>query len=146
MRTAIYLTNRIATRSLENKTPIEALTCDIGKPEILNLSHLRTISCKAYYYIPKEKRKNGAKFEGRAKQGILVSYEGNSIYRIYDPDRGIIRASAVVFDETNALDAEIHLDDLMNEDHDAGGEKEPESEDQSESEDQQDESQYPGRD
>jgi len=63
MRTAIYLTNRLATRSLHDKTPIEALTTDIGQPTVPNLSHLRTIGCKAYYYILKEKRQRGAKFK-----------------------------------------------------------------------------------
>jgi len=63
MRTAIYLTNRLATRSLHDKTLIEAFTTDIGQPTVPDLSHLRTIGCKAYYYIPKEKRQRGAKFE-----------------------------------------------------------------------------------
>jgi transposase InsO family protein len=123
MRTAIYLTNRMATRSLQNKTLIEALTTDIGQPTVPDLSHLRTIGCKAYYHIPKERRQQGAKFEARAKAGILVGYEGNSIYRIYDKDRGIIRASAVVFDENDALD--IKFDDLFHESpvHQSGGEE-----------------------
>ena len=55
MRTAIYITNRLATRSLHDKTPIEALTTDIGQPTVPDLLHLRTIGCKAYYHIPKEK-------------------------------------------------------------------------------------------
>jgi len=63
MRTAIYLTNRLATRSLHDKTPIEALTTDLGQPIVLDLLHLRTIGCKAYYHILKEKRQRGAKFE-----------------------------------------------------------------------------------
>jgi transposase InsO family protein len=123
MRTAIYLTNRTATRSLQNKTLIEALITDIGQPLVPDLSHLRTIGCKAYYHIPKERRQQGAKFEARAKAGILVGYEGNSIYRIYDKDRGIIRASAVVFDENDALD--IKFDDLFHESpvHQSGGEE-----------------------
>jgi len=107
MRTAIYITNRLATRSLHDKTPIEALTTDIGQPTVPNLSHLQTIGCKAYYYILKEKRQRGAKFKNRAKAGILVGYEGNSIYRIYDKERGIVRASAVVFDENDAPNLEV---------------------------------------
>jgi hypothetical protein len=101
MRTAIYLTNRLATRSLHDKTPIEALTTNIGQPTVLDLSHLRTIGCKAYDHIPKEKRPRGAKFDDRAKAGILVGYEGNTIYRIYDRQHGIVRASSVVFDEND---------------------------------------------
>jgi len=120
MRTAIYLTNRTATRSLHDKTPIEALTTNIGQPTVPDLSHLRTIGCKAYYYIPKEKRQRGAKFEDRAKAGILVGYEGNSIYRIYDRQRGIVRASSVVFDENDAPNIEIQFNDLFEDTH-AGG-------------------------
>ena len=126
MRTAIYITNRLATQSLHEKTPIKALSTNISQLEVLNLSHLRTIRCKAYYYLAKEQRKNGAKFKDRAKQGILIRYEGNSIYRIYDRDRGIVWASAVVFDENDApifnendaLDLEVPLNDLLDETHD----------------------------
>jgi len=114
MRTAIYLTNWTATRSLQDKTPIKALTTNISQPTVPDLSHLRTISCKAYYYILKEKRQRGAKFETRAKAGILVRYEGNSIYRIYDRQRGIVRASSVVFDE-NDVPQDIQFNDLFDE-------------------------------
>jgi len=113
IRTAIYLTNRLATRSLHDKTLIEAFTTDIGQPTVPDLSHLQTIGCKAYYYIPKEKRQRGAKFEDRAKAGILIGYEGNSIYRIYDKERGVVRASAVVFDENDAPNIEVQFDDLF---------------------------------
>jgi hypothetical protein len=44
-----------------------------------------------------------AKFGNRSNTGILVRYEGNTIYRIYDPERGVIRASAVVFEEVSTL-------------------------------------------
>jgi hypothetical protein len=99
MRTAVYLANRTPTGSLQDKTPFEALRIDIGRPEVPNLSHLRIIGCKAYYYIAKEYRQKGA---DRAKQGILVGYEGNSIYRIYNAEEGVIRASSVEFDENDA--------------------------------------------
>ena len=93
----------MATRSLKDKTPIKALTTNISQPTVLDLSHLRTIGCKAYYYILKEKWQRGAKFKTRAKARILVEYEGNSIYRIYDRQRGIIQASFVVFNENDVL-------------------------------------------
>jgi len=114
MRTAIYLTNRTATRSLQDKTPIEALTTDIGQPTVPDLLHLRTIGCKAYYYILKEKRQRRAKFKTWAKARILVGYEGNSIYRIYDQQRGIVQASSIVFDENDVLQ-DIQFNDLFNE-------------------------------
>ena len=132
MRTTIYLTNRLATRSLYDKTPIEALTTNIGQPTVPDLSHLRTIGCKAYYYIPKEKRQRRAKFENRAKAGILVGYEGNSIYRIYDKDRGIVRASAVVFDENDAPNIEVQFDDLFNDTYTGGAAQDDQNDTQEE--------------
>jgi len=75
---------------------------------------LRTISYKAYYYILKEKRQRGAKFEDWAKTRILIRYEGNSIYRIYDWQRGIVRASSIVFNE-NDVPQDIQFNDLFNE-------------------------------
>jgi len=92
----------------------------MGRLEILNLLHLRTIGCKAYYYLAKERRQNGAKFEDRAKQGILIGYEGNSIYRIYDKERGVVRASAVVFDENDAPHIKVQFNDLFEDTHARG--------------------------
>jgi len=119
MRAAIYITNRVATRS-NLKTPIESLSKEFGPAQIPDLSHLRIIGCKAYYHIPKERIPNSSKFEPRARIGILVGFEGNSIYRIYDEEKGVIRASAVRFDETEIspvlnLDPEgfIYMDDLI---------------------------------
>jgi hypothetical protein len=94
----------------------------LGALERPDLSNVRTIGCTAYYHLQKEKRCRGSKFEDRAKKGILVGFEGNSIYRIYDPTvpGNIVRASAVTFDESTvpALnlddfedDVTIHIDD-----------------------------------
>lgn len=117
MRTAIYLTNRVATRTLQDITPLESLTAEFGMPERPDLSNVRTIGCTVYYHLQKEKRRRGSKFDGRAKKGILVGFEGSSIYRIYDPTvRGnIVRASAVTFDESTVpcINLEDFADDVI---------------------------------
>ena len=44
------------------------------------------------------------KLEPRAEEGILVGFEGSSIYRVFVPGRkGIVRSSTVVFDEAEKL-------------------------------------------
>ena len=61
--TAIYLKNRSPTRSLESKTPFEAL---YGyKPPI---KHLRIFGCKAFSHIPKEDRR---KLDSKAPDVLL---------------------------------------------------------------------------
>ena len=47
------------------------------------------------------------------KARILIRYEGNSIYRIYDKERGVMRASAVVFDKNDAPNIEVQFNDLF---------------------------------
>jgi hypothetical protein len=64
---------------------------------------MRIIGCNAHYHIHKEKRARSAKFDNRARTGILVGYDGSTIYRIYDTTNGIIRSSAVVFEEDTTL-------------------------------------------
>ena len=120
IRTALYITNQVATRTLEDLTPIKSLTLEFSTPKRPNLLNLRTISCRVYYHLAKEKRRRGAKFEDRAKQGILVGFEGNSIYRIYDPthrsDNGIVRALAVTFDETH-ISRNLDLSEFVDDKH-----------------------------
>jgi len=50
--TAIYLKNRIPTKSLESKTPFEAL---YGYYPVVK--HLRIFGSKAFSHIPKEDRR-----------------------------------------------------------------------------------------
>jgi len=51
---------------------------------------------------------------------VTVGYEGNSIYRIYDWQRGIVRASLVVFNENDAPNIEIQFNDLFEDTHARG--------------------------
>ncbi|KAI1005621.1 hypothetical protein K3495_g2594 [Podosphaera aphanis] len=103
IRAVAHITNRTANRVFD-KTSFEMFMDHIhpkddNKPSI---AHLRVLGCKAYVQIPKEKRAHTAKLALRAEVGILVGYEGNSIYRIYVPSRSgkkIIRSSHVRFDE-----------------------------------------------
>ena len=64
---------------------------------------MRVIGCNAHYHIYKEKQVQSAKFGNRSNIGILIRYKGNTIYRIYDLERGVIRALAVVFKEDSTL-------------------------------------------
>ncbi|KAI1000346.1 hypothetical protein K3495_g7849 [Podosphaera aphanis] len=105
----IYLTNRIGTSTLKNKTPVEAFLDQIDpsyreyqshKPDF---SYLRVLGCRAYVLIPEEKRVRSKKLDPRAKLGILVGYEGENIYKIWVPSiegNKPIRSSNVRFDKS----------------------------------------------
>lgn len=112
IKTAVYITNRTATLN-SKATPLELLHSEQGATLKPDLSHMRIIGCNAHYHIHKEKRVQSAKFGNRSNIGILIGYEGNTIYRIYDPERGVIRASAVVFEEdsTPAILTAVQSDD-----------------------------------
>ena len=76
--TVVYLKNRSPTRSLEAKTPYEALHG--RKPD---LSHLVAVGTKAFVLIPKKKTK---KMDLRSEaDGVMVGYGGSNQYRIWDP-------------------------------------------------------------
>ena len=104
---AVYVTNRIATSSLDKMTPVEAFKRQV-QPGLSNadytpdISHLRVIGCKVYVNIPKERRIKSAKLAPHAEEGYLVGFEGSRIYRVYLPGRAqkIVRTSHCVFDES----------------------------------------------
>ena len=125
IKTAVYITNRTATLN-SKATPLELLHSEQGAALKPNLSHMRVIGCNAHYHIHKEKRVRSAKFGNRSNTGILVRYEGNTIYRIYNLERGVIRASAVVFEEdsTPAIPTATENDDSDSEhyEYEADGE------------------------
>lgn len=89
--TVTYLKNRSPTRSLETKTPYEALHgC---KPD---LSHLVAVGTKAFILIPKKKTKK-MDFCSEAS-GIMVGYGGSNQYRIWDPiDNKVVVSASVRF-------------------------------------------------
>jgi hypothetical protein len=104
---AVYVTNRIATSSLDKMTPMEAFKRQV-QPGLSDanytpdISHLRILGCKTYINIPKERRIKSAKLAPHAEEGYLVGFEGSKIYRVYLPGRAqkIVRTSHCVFDES----------------------------------------------
>lgn len=94
IRHATYLINRIATRSLKDQTPYEALRG--RKP---NLSHLRVFGCIGYTKIDKVHLK---KLDDRSRMLLHLGTEpGSKAYRLYDPEaKKIVVSRDVVFDET----------------------------------------------
>jgi hypothetical protein len=100
----IHITNRVATLAVDGKTLYEAFMDDIepGVDYKPSVSHIRVLGCKVYVLIEKERRVTSRKLAPRADVGILVGFEGNSIYRVYMPSRArdkIIRTSHARFDE-----------------------------------------------
>src|SRR5579871_3891619 len=85
VHTVAYLKNRSPTRVLDGKTPYEALYGK--KPDV---SHLVAIGTKAFVHITKKKTK---KMDPRSKEGIMVGYGGEHIYRVWDPDSTNVWAS-----------------------------------------------------
>ena len=66
INTVVYLKNKSPTRSLDFKTPFEALFA--YKPIV---KHLRVFGCKAFAHIPKEDRK---KLDLKAIKYIFFGY------------------------------------------------------------------------
>src|SRR6201995_4485840 len=75
-RAVIWLKNRSPVTG-RDKTPYELWTG--YRPDI---SHVRILGSKCYAKRPIEKLK---KLQDRAIERILVGYEGNSFYRVWDP-------------------------------------------------------------
>ncbi len=74
----------------------------ISKCEIFYLSHLRTLGCRVWVQVPKEKRK---KLDNRSYQVIHVGYEGTHQYRVYDPQSGRVSVTRDLhFDEAHCYD------------------------------------------
>lgn len=95
--TAVYLQNRTALPTLNDKTPFEIWTgC---KPDV---SHLRIFGSKVMVHLPKEKRQ---KWDRKSEMHILVGYPDDvKGYRIYNPRTKRITTSrdvVVMEDEKN---------------------------------------------
>ncbi|GJU28830.1 retrovirus-related pol polyprotein from transposon TNT 1-94 [Tanacetum coccineum] len=75
--TSVYLLDRLATKVVSGKTPIEAWSGI--KPSI---QHLKVFGSISYYHIPDIKR---SKLDAKARKGIFVGHTTESKgYRIYD--------------------------------------------------------------
>lgn len=93
IRHATYLINRVATRSLDGKTPYEAL-----KKRKPNLSHLKVFGCVCYAQTNKVGRK---KLDDRTRVLVhLGTKPGSKAYRLVDPlSKRIVVSRNVLFDE-----------------------------------------------
>lgn len=89
----IQLKNRSPTRAIPDITPFQALT-----REIPDLAYLLIFKCRAYVFIPKEKRIQSAKLDPRSEQCIFVGYDGSGIHCLWNRHR-VIRSKDVIFDE-----------------------------------------------
>ncbi|GKD84395.1 retrovirus-related pol polyprotein from transposon TNT 1-94 [Tanacetum coccineum] len=114
--TSVYLLNRLATKAVSGKSPIEAWSGI--KPSI---QHLKVFGSISYYHIPDIKR---SKLDAKARKGIFVGYATESKgYRIYDlTDSKIVISRDVTFDEGaywdwNVDEVKRHEDTFSNETH-----------------------------
>ena len=94
VRHSTYLINRIATKSLEGKTPYEVL-----RSKTPNVSHLKVFGCICYAKTDAVGRK---KLDDRSKVLVHLGTEpGSKAYRLLDPTkRRIVVSRDVIFDES----------------------------------------------
>ncbi|GJS50531.1 retrovirus-related pol polyprotein from transposon TNT 1-94 [Tanacetum coccineum] len=112
--TSVYLQNRLATKAVTGKTPIEAWSGT--KPSI---QHLKAFGSISYYRILDIKR---SKLDVKARKDIFVGYATESKgYRIHDlTDSKIVISRDVTFDEGaywdwNMDEVKRHEDTFLNE-------------------------------
>lgn len=105
---AVYLLNRSPTRSVRDKTPIEAWNG--RKPGI---SHLRVFGSVAYAHVPDQKR---TKLDDKSEKLIFVGYDSSSKgYKLYNPQtRKVISSRDVVFDEEATWDWNVPPEENYN--------------------------------
>ena len=93
MAAAVYITNRLPTKALNNQTPYEAWHNE--KPD---LSNLRVYGCDAY--VVDYHAKSKGKMAPRSWTGTLVGYEAKNQWRIYDGKTVHVRRD-VIFNESS---------------------------------------------
>jgi hypothetical protein len=101
-----YILNRTPTKVLPNgKTPKQCLGdyLDLQGVELSVVEYLHVYGCRAYVRIPNKRHQKGAKMDQRALEGVLVGYKGRNghIYRVYIPERGLVRSRDVTFNEAS---------------------------------------------
>ncbi|KAG7582977.1 Zinc finger CCHC-type [Arabidopsis suecica] len=94
VRHSTYLLNRIATRSLKDKTPYEML-----RSKVPSINHLRVFGCIGYV---KTEKPHLRKLDDRSRVLVHLGTEpGSKAYRLYDPqNKKAVVSRDVVFDET----------------------------------------------
>lgn len=96
---AVYILNRLPTKSLNWQTPLGKLYECCGFPGVKPyIDHLRVYGCLAYVYdrtVP-----TGDKLRTRALHGWLVGYTASNIWKIWLPEtQKIVVSRDVLFDE-----------------------------------------------
>jgi len=82
--TATYLVNRLPTRALDLKTPLQALSKFHKPPSALTLEP-RVFGCSVFVHIPKTER---SKLDACAEKCVFVGYGVNQQgYRCYSPNK-----------------------------------------------------------
>lgn len=102
--TAVYVRNRSASISLDNKTPYELWFGE--KPSV---THLKIFGSTCYVHIPKDLR---SKWEVNSIKMIFLGYnDGSKAYKVYDPvtRRCYIRRD-VIFGEKSQSNDTIIID------------------------------------
>ena len=91
--TAVYLLNRLPTKAVQNKTPVEAWSGQ--KP---SAKHLRVFGCVCYAHIPDQKR---SKLDDKSEKGIFLGYSTQSKgFRVYNlRTKKLMISCDVEFDE-----------------------------------------------
>jgi hypothetical protein len=97
MITAVYLQNRLPTKSLAGRTPYEVWH---GRKPAVN--HLRVFGCRAFV----KQLSHVDKLADRSRAGVFIDYaDGAKAYRILDPAaRQLCTARDVMFDEALGWD------------------------------------------
>lgn len=106
LRTAVYIRNRVISRSLpEGITPHHRWH---GKAA--DLSHCRIFGCRCFYIIPKSKLR---KLDPRARQAIFIGYLENSKgYKLWDVEekRCIMSRDVKFHEEKTNIPARVRFD------------------------------------
>jgi Reverse transcriptase (RNA-dependent DNA polymerase)/Retrotransposon gag protein/Integrase core domain/Chromo (CHRromatin Organisation MOdifier) domain/GAG-pre-integrase domain len=109
--TAVYLRNRISTRSnISYQTPFE-----LWRKHKPNITHLRVIWADAYMHIIKSKR---SKLDKRAVKLKLIGYcDTKKAYKLWNPTtKSILTSRDVIFDEVIVLNSLTEISNTITDD------------------------------
>ncbi|KAJ8127933.1 hypothetical protein O1611_g5703 [Lasiodiplodia mahajangana] len=97
LRASVWIWSRTPNSTLNNMSPYEAWTG--RKP---NTTFWKRLGCKAYKLVPKETYPT--KLDDRAQLTVLVGYDADNIYRLWNTSTGTIeRVKEAIFDENVVL-------------------------------------------
>jgi len=103
LKAVVYIWERSPNAALNGMTAYEAWTGQ--KPEV---GHFRRLGCRAYKLIRKALHQK--KLDDRGETCFLVGYEGQNLYRLWNPTSGKVeRAKDVLFDEDIRINPETQL-------------------------------------